>query len=162
MFIVVITSTSEAVAVRQRVGEGMGVVRGSSPLRLSEEQLVCLARHFQRRVRRVGGGGGRGGGGREREKMGRDGRMEEEVVKEGREGGGRGREGRGGKEGWWHKGERRKGWIRERRMEGRREGGGNKGVSVIQPRLIRFRYLLGSTRIDPEAIASTLEYCSMM
>ena len=33
--------------------------------------------------------------------MGRDRRMEEEVVKEGREGGERGREGRGGKEGWW-------------------------------------------------------------
>ena len=67
MFVVVLTSTSEAVAVRQRVGEGMGVVRGSPPLRLSEEQLVCLARHFQRRVRRAGGGGGRGGGG-ERER----------------------------------------------------------------------------------------------
>ena len=41
-------------------------------------------------------------------------------------------------------------------MKGRREGGGNKGVSA------RFRYVLGLTWIDPEAITSTLEYRRMM
>ena len=72
MSVVVLTSTSEAFVVRQKVGEGMGMVRGHPPLRLSEEQLVCLARHFQRRVRRKGGREG----GREEE--------EEEEEEEGR------------------------------------------------------------------------------
>ena len=48
------SSSGEAAPVKKRIGEGLSLVRGCLPLRLTVEQLTSLAKHFQQRVREGG------------------------------------------------------------------------------------------------------------
>lgn len=43
-------STVDAAGVKQAISEGLALVRGCRPLRLSLGQLTGLAKHFQQRV----------------------------------------------------------------------------------------------------------------
>ena len=49
-FTLCLCSVGDAVGVKQTISEGLGLIRGCRPLRLSVDQLTSLAKHFKRRV----------------------------------------------------------------------------------------------------------------